>query len=110
MGWFTLRSTTELYPVESSAVAAELVALAGADAVVERARAEVTAGDPVIAIAMAEAVLRHRPDDGDPAHRGAVTVMIEAHEALLEAGGDVSFWESGWLHYQLERWRLKERR
>lgn len=106
MGWFTLRSTTELYPLEWSAVGAELVALAGADAVVERARAKVAAGEPVIAVAMAEAVLRHQADHGNPAHRGAVAVMIEAHDALLGAGGDVSFWESGWLRHQRERWRL----
>jgi alkyl sulfatase BDS1-like metallo-beta-lactamase superfamily hydrolase len=109
VGWFTLRSTTELYPSESSAVAAELVALAGAGAVVDRARAKVVAGDPVAAIAMAEAVLRAQPVPGDPAHRGAVTVMVEAHHALLESGGDVSFWESGWLRHQMERWRLEER-
>ena len=38
MGWFHLRSTTELYPLEPAAAFAELVELAGPDAVVERAR------------------------------------------------------------------------
>ena len=62
MGWFTLRSTTELYPVEPvTADGAELVDLVGADAVVDRARAKLAAGEPVVAIHLAEAVLRHQP-------------------------------------------------
>jgi hypothetical protein len=32
-------------------------------------------------------------------------VLVDAHRALLAAGGDAKFWESGWLHHQLERWR-----
>ena len=105
MGWFTLRSTTELYPLEASEVLAELVDLAGAEAVVERARAKLVAREPVAAIHLAEAVLSHQPAHNAPAHEGAVDVMIEAHRALLDAGGDVSFWESGWLRHQWERWR-----
>ena len=31
--------------------------------------------------------------------------MIDAHQALLDGGGDVSFWESGWLRHQLEHWQ-----
>ncbi len=104
MGWFTLRSTTELYPVEPAAAFAELVDLAGADAVVARARAKLAAGEPVAAIHLAEAVLCHQP-----AHSGAVDVMIDAHQALLDGGGDVSFWESGWLRHQLEHWRSERR-
>ena len=104
MGWFHLRSTTELYPLEPVAAFAELVDLAGPDAVVGRARAQLAAGEPVAAVHLAEAVLHHRPD-----HAGAVEVMIDAHQALLDAGGDVSFWESGWLRHQIERWRRARR-
>ena len=100
MGWFHLRSTTELYPLEPAAAFAELVDLAGTDAVVDRARALVSGGEPVAAVHLAEAVLWRRPD-----HAGAVDVMVDAHHALLDAGGDVSFWENGWLVRQLERWR-----
>jgi alkyl sulfatase BDS1-like metallo-beta-lactamase superfamily hydrolase len=104
MGWFTLGSTTELYPVEPAAAFGELVDLAGPDAVVGRARAKLSVGEPVVAIHLVEAVLRHQP-----AHGGAVDVMIDAHQALLDGGGDVSFWESGWLRHQLEGWRLAPR-
>jgi len=100
MGWFRLRSTTELYPLEPAVVAADLAELAGPDAVVARARAALAAGDPVAALHLAEAVLaHHRTDDA------AIDVMIDAHQALLDGGGDTSFWESGWLRHQLDRWR-----
>jgi hypothetical protein len=36
--------------------------------------------------------------------------MIDAHQALLDAGGDTSFWESGWLRRQGEYWRAERRR
>jgi glyoxylase-like metal-dependent hydrolase (beta-lactamase superfamily II) len=101
MGWFRLRSTTELYPVDSAAASAELVDLVGADAVVARARAKLTAAEPVVAIHLAEAVLHH-----EPGHPGAVDIMIAAHRALLDGGGDVSFWENGWLRHQLAHWEL----
>ncbi len=101
MGWFHLRSTTDLYPLEPAAAFAQLVDLVGPDAVIGRARENLAAGEAVAAIHLAEAVLHHQAD-----HIGAVEVMIDAHQALLNAGGDVSFWESGWLHHQLERWRL----
>ena len=32
-------------------------------------------------------------------------VMLGAHEHLLANGGDESFWESGWLRHEAERWR-----
>lgn len=97
VGWFRLRSTTELYPVEPSEAFEELVDLAGEDSVVERARAKLLADEPVVAIHLLEAVLRHRPT-----HRSAIEVMIDAHQALLESGGDVNFWESGWLRHQMD--------
>jgi alkyl sulfatase BDS1-like metallo-beta-lactamase superfamily hydrolase len=99
MGWFHLRSTTELYPVEPADALGELVEVSGPDAVVARARAVLDAGRPVVAVHLAEAVLRHRP-----VHDGAVTVMIDAHQALLDGGADANFWASGWLRHQLERW------
>ena len=104
MGWFKLRSTTELYPVEPATAFAELVDLAGADAVVARARAKLAAAEPVAAIHLVEAVLCHQPAHGD-----AVDVLIDAHQALLDGGGDVSFWESGWLRHQLEHLRSERR-
>lgn len=100
VGWFKLSSTTELYPVEPAAAFAELVELAGTDAVVERAREKLSGAEPVVAIHLVEAVLRRRPS-----HSGALEVMTDAHQALLDAGGETNFWESGWLRHQIDHWR-----
>ena len=43
-GWFHHRSTTELYPVAPTAVAADLVSAAGAEQLVDAARARLAAG------------------------------------------------------------------
>jgi alkyl sulfatase BDS1-like metallo-beta-lactamase superfamily hydrolase len=90
-GWFLHRSTTELYPVGFDAVAADVVELAGADALVERARQHLTAGQPLHAIHLAELV--------PPDHPGARQVLKEAHESLL--AGSTNFWESAWLSRQV---------
>jgi alkyl sulfatase BDS1-like metallo-beta-lactamase superfamily hydrolase len=90
-GWFHHRSTTELYPVGFDAVAAELVELAGADALVAKAREHVEGGRPLHAIHLAELV---RAD-----HDGARAVLREAHETLL--AGSTNFWESAWLRQQI---------
>ena len=98
VGWFQLRSTTEMYPDSSGAALAELVAAAGSDAAVERAEAALARGDAVLAIRVAEAVEGQSPDD--PRTRA---VLAAAHRFLLDHGGDVSFWENGWLHHELDR-------
>jgi glyoxylase-like metal-dependent hydrolase (beta-lactamase superfamily II) len=108
MGWFHLRSTTELYPLEPSAATAELVDLAGPDAVVDRARDLLAAGDPVTAIHLTEAVLPRSAVTGT-APAGAIDLMVDAHRALLDGGGDVSFWENGWLRHQLDHWESQRR-
>lgn len=100
-GWFQRRSTTELYP-DDGGTAAELAALAGPDAVVMRAGALLAAGRPVAAIGLAEAALA-----ADPGHRGALSVMADAHLAQLAAGGEANFWESGWLRHQAAAWRRR---
>ncbi len=92
-GWFHHRSTTELYPVGFDAVSADVVELAGADALVERARAHLGAGRPVHAIHLAELL--------PPDHPGARDVLRQAHERLLAAS--TNFWESAWLRHQLGR-------
>lgn len=92
-GWFHHRSTTELYPVGFDAVSADVVELAGVDALVDRARAHLDAGRPLHAIHLAELV----PAD----HAGARQVLRAAHENLL--ADSVNFWESAWLKQQLAR-------
>jgi len=92
-GWFHHRSTTELYPVGFDAVSADVVELAGADALVERARAHLGAERPVHAIHLAELL--------PPDHPGARDLLRQAHERLLAAS--TNFWESAWLRHQLGR-------
>ncbi len=92
-GWFHHRSTTELYPVGFDAVAADVVELAGAGALLERARAHLDAGRPLHAIHLAGLV---PPEDA-----GAREVLKRAHETLL--AGSTNFWESAWLKNQLAR-------
>jgi alkyl sulfatase BDS1-like metallo-beta-lactamase superfamily hydrolase len=99
VGWFKLQSTTELYPDPAPAALAELVEVAGVDATLERAGAALDRGDAVVAIRLGEAVEAAAPDDP---RLGAL--MARAHQHLLDAGGDVSFWEHGWLKTQRDRW------
>ena len=93
-GWFHHRSTTELYPIGFDEVGADVVELAGADALVDRARAHLAAGRPLHAIHLAELVTSTQPD-----HPGARDVLKEAHENLL--GGTTNFWERAWLSRQI---------
>jgi alkyl sulfatase BDS1-like metallo-beta-lactamase superfamily hydrolase len=99
VGWFKLRSTTELYPEPGPAALAELVDVAGIEAALERAEAALERGDAVVAIRLGEAV--EAVDPNSPRLRA---VMAGAHRYLLDHGGDVSFWENGWLRTQLARW------
>jgi len=92
-GWFHHRSTTELYPVGPDAVTADIVELAGAQALVARAREHLDAGRPVQAIHLAELV---GPDDA-----GARDVLRQAHEGLL--ADSTNFWESAWLRNVLHK-------
>jgi alkyl sulfatase BDS1-like metallo-beta-lactamase superfamily hydrolase len=92
-GWFHHRSSTELYPVGFDAVHADLVELAGVDALAERAQAHLRAGRPLHAIHLAELAADH------PAAR---LVLKEAHQRLLAAS--TNFWESAWLREQIARY------
>jgi alkyl sulfatase BDS1-like metallo-beta-lactamase superfamily hydrolase len=92
-GWFHHQSTTELYPVGFDAVAADVVELAGADALVRRARAHLAEGRPVHAIHLAELL--------PPDHQGAREVLRDAHENLL--ADSTNFWERAWLTRQIAR-------
>ncbi|HWF29258.1 MAG TPA: MBL fold metallo-hydrolase [Mycobacterium sp.] len=92
-GWFHHRSTTELYPFGFDVVTADVVELAGAGALVDRARAHLAAGHPLHAIHLAELV-----SSDDP---GAREVLREAHEGLL--ADSTNFWERAWLSEQIAR-------
>jgi len=95
-GWFHHRSTTELYGVPASSVAGEVVAAAGADALLDAARAHLAAGRPVEALHLTDLVLAAEP--GAPAAR---RVAVDASRALLD--GSHNFWEAAWLRRSIDR-------
>ena len=96
VGWFRLQSTTELYPVDPGTATADLARMLGADVVIDRARAKLDAGQPVLALHLAEAVLAEAPED--PAARA---VALAAHQALLDTADGDNFWLGGWLRDQI---------
>ena len=99
VGWFKLQATTELYPDTAPAALAELLAITGTDAALERAEAALAAGDAVLAIRLGEAVA-----SVDAENERLRSLMAAAHRHLLDNGGDVSFWENGWLRTEITRW------
>ena len=96
-GWFHHRSTTELYPVGPETISADVVELAGADALAARARRHLDEHRPLQAIHLAELVAQT-----DPTHTAARAVLKAAHERLRARS--VNFWESAWLATQIERY------
>ena len=99
IGWFKLQSTTELYPDSAGAALAQLTQAAGIEAALTRAEEALDRGDAVVAIRIGEALANVAPDEPR-----VKALMARAHRHLLEQGGDVSFWENGWLLDQLKRW------
>lgn len=89
-GWFHHRSTTELYGVAPLSVAPDVVAAAGADALVAAAHRHLAEGRPVEALQLTDLVLA-----AEPGHTGAAAVALDAHRTLLEQ--TENFWETAWL-------------
>jgi alkyl sulfatase BDS1-like metallo-beta-lactamase superfamily hydrolase len=100
-GWFQHRSTTELYGVAPQSVAADVVNAAGADALVEAARAHTAGGRAVQALQLTDLVLSAEPDNA-----GARAAAVAAHEALLV--GAENFWEKAWLTKSINELRTSE--
>ncbi len=96
VGWFKLQSTTELYPDQHGEALGLLVEAVGVQGALEQARSALDRGQPVVAILLAEGVLRVAEG-----HADAVRLMQDAHRRLLDTGGNVNFWENGWLESQL---------
>jgi alkyl sulfatase BDS1-like metallo-beta-lactamase superfamily hydrolase len=95
-GWFHHRSTTELYAAPAAAVAADVVAAAGADALLAAARAHLDAGRPVEALHLTDLVLAVTPNDA-----AARALAADASRVLLDAS--VNFWEAAWLRRSIEK-------
>jgi hypothetical protein len=96
--WFHFDTTTELYGVPASAVYADLVELAGADALVERAKKHIDAGRPLEGLHLLEAVLGDGRD-----HRAGLEARRQALEMLLEEARDTfkNSYEIDWLRYRI---------
>jgi glyoxylase-like metal-dependent hydrolase (beta-lactamase superfamily II) len=106
MGWFKAGDTSELYPTRPRDIYPDLVALAGAAAVVERGRQRLEGCDAEGAMLLAEAALAH-----DALDASALALARDANRALLDRSRGRNFWETGWLEHEigeLER-RLAER-
>jgi alkyl sulfatase BDS1-like metallo-beta-lactamase superfamily hydrolase len=100
-GWFQHRSTTELYGVAPASVAADVVRVAGADALVEAARSRLDSGRPVEALHLTDLVLTAEPD-----HPAARAAAAEAHEALLAETDN--FWKRAWLTKSINELRTNQ--
>lgn len=100
-GWFKHESTTELYSVPQKDVHADLVELAGADALVQRATAHTEAGNHEKALHLLDIVLNAAPD-----HAAARALAIKVHETLLADAQTWcttgNFWLVGWLQNQIK--------
>jgi alkyl sulfatase BDS1-like metallo-beta-lactamase superfamily hydrolase len=100
-GWFHHRSTTELYNVPREAVHADLLELAGADALVERAAQKLEQDRPEQALHLLDIVL-----DAEPDCEAAVALSIDVHERLLAQARTFchtgNFWLEGWLEHRLK--------
>jgi len=74
----------------------------GVDAALERAEAALQRGNAPLAIKLGEAIAVR-----DLHNERLRSLMANAHQYLLDNGGDVSFWENGWLRTELARWSEK---
>lgn len=95
--WFHFDRTTELYPVPQSAVYADLVKLAGADALTGKAREHLASGEPEKALHLVDIVL----DGGDD--QAALEVRRDALQALKIRAEQTTrnSYELYWLDYRL---------
>jgi alkyl sulfatase BDS1-like metallo-beta-lactamase superfamily hydrolase len=100
-GWFQHRSTTELYGVAPASIAADVVRVAGADALIEAARARLAGGEPVQALHLTDLVL-----NAEPHHPAARAAAADAHEALLAQTDN--FWKMAWLTKSINELRTNE--
>ena len=96
-GWFHYEDgTTELYGVPRAAVDADLVELAGADALAARALAHIEAGKPLEALHLTDILL-----GADPTDKAALRVKKIASEHLLVASGSSNLSETMWLKSEI---------
>jgi alkyl sulfatase BDS1-like metallo-beta-lactamase superfamily hydrolase len=99
VGWFRADSLTELYPVPQRAIWHELAELAGGvDALADKARVHVDAGEPLEALHYTDIAL-----GVDPLNRPARQAKIAAMELLLARSNHEAYDEARLLELELER-------
>ncbi len=95
--WFHYDSTTSLYGVPRSSVDADLVELAGgAGALVDRARAKLTAGRPLEAMHLLDIAL-----GADAKHQTALAAKKDVLERLMRESGGSNLSETMWLRSEI---------
>lgn len=96
--WFHFDSTTELYSVPRSSVEPEIAALAGVDALAEKANEHIAQGNHLHAIHLLEVALA-----GDPGHRPSLLARKEALSNLLDQAKSTfnNSYELEWLNYRI---------
>ncbi len=92
--WFHFDKTTELYPVPQETVHADIVALAGAEALMQQAQAYLSQDEPLKTIHITDIVL-----SSDATHQIALDTKKRALQNLLERAenGDKNSYEIYWL-------------
>lgn len=100
--WFHFDRTTELYGVDRAEVMPDVVALAGPEALLEKARLHIRGGRPIHALHLVEILL------DDPAHasnKAVNEVRLEALQMLLEkaVSGLENSYEIYWLNSQIRQ-------
>ncbi|MEM1111734.1 MAG: alkyl sulfatase dimerization domain-containing protein [Pseudomonadota bacterium] len=100
-GWFKHRSTTELYAVPRSAVHDDLVELAGARALLQRARDKAAAGEFEQCLHLLDILL-----DADAENAETVALAVDVHQRLLADAKTFrstgNFWLVGWLQHRVK--------
>lgn len=100
-GWFKHESTTELYSIPPNAIYKDIIELAGADALVERASVKAQGGHREEALHLLDIVL-----GAEPSHRAATELAIAVHTELLAAARTFcttgNFWLEGWLENRIK--------
>ena len=95
-GWFTYTSVLDLYATPPEAVYPDVVALAGADALVARSEERLADGDRLEALHLAEMVLAD-----NVGHVGALTAKLSALRSLFDEYGQRNFQEAGWYRVEI---------
>jgi alkyl sulfatase BDS1-like metallo-beta-lactamase superfamily hydrolase len=95
VGWFD-ENPANMYAIPRSAIDADLVELAGADKIVERARDHYQAGRLVESLHLLDAVVHVQPDNAV-----ARKLRVECYEGLRSRSVNVI--ETGWLRDAIRR-------